>query len=440
MPTSFLRLVLATTIATIPLAPCAIATERVVGTSSELVAAVQQSSPGDTVRLQPGEYLLGQMVRVPDGVTLDGGGSVVATQDGVPDEVLVEGAATLRAADDLPGDFISLGDGSALRGLRIVQTPPTAGRTQYGNTVVVSSRRPADRLAASIRYCDIHSNATVGAGPAGPTGRAILVETRSPAGEASHEGASVTLSIEYTAIRAPLGNAIFANNFAARGETRIDIRRSLVEGFIVISGGTSREAPVTRASSRFESEETHYRRVNGGVDRIGWQLFGATGMPAPTLAGAVAGGQGNRNQVFSRRDRIDGFRIGVLASAYRRVADYSGPGADNRLELSMQDTVIHSVGDAAADLVLRGAGADPSPQRDVRLTPGQRNELQVRLTGVRGSGPRANRYVDCDCPATDPAVDDGNRVVLEGTAAEFALANPGVLPPPPATMFRRQQP
>ncbi len=230
---------------------------------------------------------------------------------------------------------------------------------------------------------------------------------------------------------------MFANNFAARGSVRIVIRDSLVEGFIAVAGGTSRGQLVSGASTRFRSERTRYRRAEGGFDRLGWMLFGASGTPFAAGDPSIPGGVGNRLLFDSNRDRIEGFQVGVLASGFRRVADYSAPGIGNTLELRLRETQIHTMGEGAADLELSGARAEPGAQADLRLAPGERNLVYADLRGVVGSGPRENRYVDCDCPTGQPGAGDGNRILFEGDARGLAASNPTLRPLPPATVFRQ---
>ena len=410
--------------------------DTVVGSSAELVAALATASSGDVVRLRSGDYLLERSLHIPDGVTLHGGGSGrAAGEDEVRGDYAGHDAATVRSAESLDGDLLVLGDRAVVQGLRIVRAPPATGSPESGNGIVVASRRADDRIAATVRDCDFQTNATFGANARGPTGRAVAVMTRNPGGDAPHRSARVELTIERSAIRAPQGNAVFVNNFAAQGSLHVVVRHSLIEGFISVSGGTSRGQLVSGARTYFQSEYSRYRRVEDGVDWQAWQLFGASGTPLAVGDHTVPGGVDNRLRFESDRDRIEGFRIGVLATGFRRVADFSAPGIGNTLELRLRDTQIRTEGDGAADLVLRGAVADPGPQNDLRLAPGERNLVRAELRGVVGSGPRANRYVDCDCPPGQPLDGNGNRVLIEGEASGFATANSRLQPPPPAAAF-----
>ncbi len=100
------------------------------------------------------------------------------SEDDGPGAFAGRDAATLRSAENLSGDLLELGDRAVLQGLRIVQAPPPAGRTEFGNGIVVGSRRPSHQIAATIRDCDIYTNATFGGNARGPTGRAVAVMTR----------------------------------------------------------------------------------------------------------------------------------------------------------------------------------------------------------------------------------------------------------------------
>lgn len=419
----------------------AAASELVVDTAAELEAALARAAPGQTIRLLAGEYRFERPLRVPDGVSLAGTGRVALARDGTPAALEPADATTLRAAETLPGDLLTLGDGTTLSGLRVIVPARVVDGEPVpsGNAVVVGSRRGGDRIAAMLSDCEILTESKLGADAEGPTGRGVLLTTRNPVGEAPHEAARLQLVIDRSIVRAPFGNALLANNFASHGVLTLEVRRSLVEGITSISGGTARPDPVSGASTTFRSERTLYRRATPGMDRLGWQLYGASGIPVGPSGRAEPGATLSITRVDSRDDRIEGFRTGVLAAGYRRVADFSGPGHDNRVELRLRNTRILSVGEDAGDLVLLGAIGEVAPRGNLALPPGRGNVTRADLANVRGSGERVNRFVHRAGPADPDGVDDGNRVVIVGRPEAFEQSNADVVPGPPAAIFEAAQ-
>jgi hypothetical protein len=389
--------------------------------------------------LLPGEYLLDHSLRVPDGVLLTGAGTMAVNSAGIPSGLDPSSAPTLRAADSFAGDLVQLGHRTVLRGLRVVVPAKTVAgrRVPSGNAVILVSRRPADRVEAGIRDTEIVTESPFGANAEGPNGRGIVVATRSPATEPMHTAARLHLKLDRYVVRAPYGNALFANNFAANGSVILEVRGSTVEGMTSVSGGTGRPAPVDGARTTFRSRDTLYFRAGDGLDRYGWQLYAGSGVPNQSVGAMAAGPVRVETRVDSRGDRIEGFRVAVMAAGHRRVADFSSAGADNRLELDLRDLILNSTGAGASDLSLHGAIADPAPQGSLVLPPGQRNVLSVRLARVRGSGTRANIYSNLTVPGSTSAVDEGNRVTFTGGAIGFAKSNVAILPPPPPAVFER---
>jgi hypothetical protein len=417
----------------------ALAVERVVGTAAELEAALDDAPRGLVVRLRPGEYLIERPLIVPNDVRLVGKASMTRDPDGWPEELTPGTAATLRAGPGLAGDLLTLGDGTTLQALRVVIPARRVDGevVPSGNAVVVASRRPGDRVAATIRECEIVTESEFGANADGPTGRGLVIVARNPGSGPAHEGAHLQLLVEHSVVRARLGNALFVNNFAARAETTLEVRASHVEGMTAISGGTSRPYPVDGAIATFRSIRSRYRSVAGGWDRAGWFLFGASGVPFPSSGGPAPGAQNVRALVESDDDRIEGFRTGVHAVGYRRVADYSGPGRDNRLDLHLRGTRIATPDQSAADLVLLGVTSDPGTDPAVLLPAGERNQVVARFSAVRGSGERSNEFLDRAGPPAALVEGDGNRVQIEGSPAKFELSNPGLRPLPPESAFAR---
>lgn len=420
------------------IAGAASASERIVTTITELEAALADATPGRILRLMPGEYLAERPLIVPDGVSVLGSGHMSFDTDGTPAALQPSDATTIRAADALAGDLMSLGDRTRLRGLRVVVPARTVHGESVpsGNAIVIGSRRAGDRVSAVMSECEILTESKFGADFEGPTGRGVMMVTRNPTTQLPHEGARLKLAVDASIVRAPLGNALLANNFASGGALTLEVRRSRIEGITSIGGSTSRPDPVTGASVVFRSRRSLYRRAAGGIDRFGWQLYGGTGIPLATAGTSTAGSSHGMTRVESDSDRIEGFRTGVLAAGYRRVADYSGPGSDNRIELRMRNTIIRSAGEGASDFALLGAIGEPAPGGGLALPPGERNVVWADLRGVSGSGERKNRFLDRVGPDGAGSQDDGNRVVIAGRADVFAKSNPAILPTPPASAFK----
>jgi len=417
--------------------PCAGAAQRTVSTTAELETTIAASKPGDVVRLLPGEYVLNRSLQVPDGVSLTGDGRMAVDSSGFPSGMDPASAPTIRAADSLAADLVQLGNRTSLRGLRVVVPDKLVEgqRVPSGNAVALVSRRPADRVAAEIRNTEIVTGSPYGANADGPNGRGIMLATRNPVAEPSHVGAQLRLKVDYCLVRAPYGNALFANNFAAEGVVILDVRRSAVEGMTNVSGGTGRPDPVNGARTIFRSKDTRYYRNGDDLDRYGWQIYAGTGIPNPSVGTTASGPVHVETRVDSSGDRIEGFRVAVMAAGHRRVADFSTAGADNRLELRMHDTIIQSTGDGAVDLSLHGAISESAPRGSLVLSPGERNVVRAELVRVHGSGPRANVYSNRTLPGSTTDGDDGNRVAITGSARAFAKSNPSLLPPPPTAAF-----
>jgi len=216
-----------------------------VGNVEDLRRVLASAAPGTTVRLAPGEYELTGPLIVPDHVELTGSGQIVPGDSGRPIDWQDAQTSTLRIHGPWSGNAVELGHGSGLRRLRIVDAGVAEGGTvaqgEAPNLVVVSTRRPGDRVEASIEECEISTQQPFGiGGEPGPLARAVAVWTRHPgAGGSPGAGASVSLTVERSIIRAPRSNSLFAINFAPRGQAELNIRDSRVEGVMSAGGGTS---------------------------------------------------------------------------------------------------------------------------------------------------------------------------------------------------------
>jgi len=433
--------VLAAAIGLAATVPVCIAGEVDVGTIVGLRDALARALPGTTIRLAPGEYELTGPLVIPDHVVVQGNGQMALDGGGRAAGWKEAGASTLLVRGPWSGNAVELGHGSALRALRIVDPGAAKGDAaapgEAPNLVVVSSRRPGDRVEASIVECEISTQQPFGiGGDPGPLARAVAVWTRHPgAGGSPGAGASVSLTIERSVIRAPRSNSLFAINFAPRGQVVLDVRDSRLEGVLSAGGGTSVADHVTHAVTTIRSRNNEYVEA-GGFDRFGWHLFGGSGVPHPKPGRATPpGADDNRLTMQSEGDRIDGYRTGIFAAAGRRVGALSGPSSGNRLELETKDLVIATAGDEAADVRWSGALAEPDRGSGERLPPGEGNLMTVRMTGTVGSGPRANRYEDVSGWPPGPPETAGNRLRVLGARVDFERQNPGLSPVPDDEFF-----
>lgn len=411
-----------------------------VATVADLRQGLASAAPGTTIRLAPGEHELSGPLVVPDHVVVTGSGQVVLDGDGRAAGWRDGPVSTLRIRGPWSGNAVELGHGAALRQLRIVETGAAEGggvaQGEARNLIVVSSRRPGDRVEAALVECEVSTPQPFGTGPAGPLGRAVAVWTRNPPGDAPPDtGASARLAIERSIIRAPRSNALFAINFAPRGRVELYVQDSRLEGVLSAAGGTSLADRVTHAVTTIRSRNSEYVMA-GAFDRFGWHLFGGSGVPHPQTA-TPPGADDNRLAMQSDGDRIAGYRIGILAAAGRRVGVLSGPSSGNRVDLDLRGLTVRTVGEGAADLRWYGAMIESPTAGGERPAPGENNLLVARITGSLGSGTRANDFADLSGPVgPDHRAAGGNRLVVEGSPEAFLRENHDLEPGPGTRFFR----
>lgn len=418
------------------------AAEDRISTIAGLRAALAAASARTVIRLAPGEYVLDGPLVIPDRVELIGSGRMAIGPGGRATGMQPDGLSVLFVRGAWSGNAIELGHRSALRRLRVVDEAGAGDAATDGmmrNLVVVSSRGPNDVVEASIEDSELVTRQSFGVGHADPLGRAIGVWTRNPRESGPvHTGAAVTLTLRRSVVSAPDSNALMAINFAERGTATVRIRDSRLEGALSAAAGTSRPDYVTGATTTIQSSNTEYL-ATGGFFRVGWHLFGGSGAPHPGL-GSPPGADDNRLRMESAGDRIEGFQVGILAAAGRRVGGLSGPSSGNRLELETKDLVIVTEGERAADVLWYGALAESARGGNERLPPGAGNLMTVRMTRTIGSGPRANRYADLEGAAAGSPDESGNRLQVLGSPAGFRRQNPGVSPAPGDELFIERAP
>jgi len=347
-------------------------------------------------------------------------------------------ASTLLVTAGFDGDVLTLGHGSALQGLRIADLANTEAlpNRRRGNVVFVGSRAPADTVTASIVACELVNPNAVGFSNAGPHGHGVVALTLNPslgAPPAAHEGALVNLRVQRSIVRTGTGAAIFANNFAARGNIRLRLDGNRFEGYLAVGAGVSRPDVVIDAVTSVESRRNLFQR--SGWSQVGWLLLGGSTSPH-FLEADIPGASRTTLRIESTDDRIEGFHHGIEAAAARRIGAQSSMLSDNRLELRLQGTRIATVGDGAADLVLTGALSEAERWAVPGEFPaGDRNVLHAAMSGVQGSGTRRNVFAHVVGPARPGAQGAGNRLEIEGGSGEFTRSNRGIDPAPAGDFF-----
>ncbi len=409
-----------------------------VRTSGQLAEALQPVNVGRRILVARGAYRVDRPLQVPDGATLEGEGVMTFDADGLPAGFATGTETVLRVIAGFHGQVLTLGHGSALRGLRVLDLANTPSRPslRQGNVVYVVSRAPGDVIAASIMECELVNPNLVGFSDAGPHGHGVVALTLNPnlgAPPAAHEGARVSVHVWRSIVRTHTGAVVFANNFASRGAVMVALEGNRFEGYLTVGAGVSRPDAVTGSLTRIESRGNRYLR--SGRDRYGWLLLGGSTSPH-FLEPGIPGAARTKLLVDSTDDRIEGFRQGIQAAAARRIGDQSSLLVDNRLELRLRGTRIRSDGEGAADLVLQGAMSEVAQAEGPGEFPaGNRNVLRVVMQDVSGSGQRRNVYANVVGPKGFENQGVGNRLEVTGDATSFVRSNGSIDPPPNAQFF-----
>ena len=411
----------------------------VVSSTEQLVEALQPVNAGRRIQIEQGDYAIDRPLHVPDGATLEGGGVMKLDAYGVPGGFEPGTETSLRVTAGFAGNVLTLGHGSVVRGLRVLDlaNPPSQPSLRQGNVVYVASREPGDTVSASVIECELVNPNAVGFSDLGPHGHGLVALTLNPnlgAPPAAHEGARISVRLQSSIVRTHTGAVVFANNFATRGDVTVLLEDNRLEGYLTVGGGVSRPDAVTDSVMRIESRRNRYLR--SGRDRYGWLLLGGSTSPhflEPGIPGAARASV----SVDSTDDRIEGFHQGIQASAARRVGARSSLLMDNRLDLQLRGTLIRTAGDGAADLVLHGTSSETDQAESPGEFPaGDGNVLRVRMEGVSGSGVRRNVYGHVVGPARSGNQGSGNRLEFDGDQSSFESSNPDLDPPPAAKFFR----
>jgi hypothetical protein len=173
---------------------------------------------------------------------------------------------------------------------------------------------------------------------------------------------------------------VFAINFAARGAITVALQGNRLEGILSAAGGASRPDEVSGASVTVESRDNLYSLRPGGQDAFGWRVIG--GSSSHILDLGAPGATHNLARIKSINDRIEGFKVGILATGGRRWLGASDPVSDNSVELELNGTRILSEGEGATDFSLQGALSEEAPEIGREFAAGDRNVLRVLMRDV----------------------------------------------------------
>lgn len=424
----------------------------VIDDATELVAALDPANRGRHVRLRPGTYHIEQPLAVPDGMTLEGMGIMGRDAEGRPGDFTDDSRTTIRMTGNVGGDLLTLGHGTTVRNLEIVDM---AGRS--GNIISVVSRAAGDSVSARIVETVVVNPNPLAIGPSGALGRGLYVATLNPnmgADPAPHDGSRITVRMDSSVIRSPAGGgALFAFNFAAKSSIVMKLSGNVLGGSSEANGGISRPDAVHDSEVRLLSSDNLYR--NDWVDPcpsplMGWNFTGGSGAPIPI---ALPVTERNRLVLRSTDDHLQDFTSAIVATGSRRffAEPLNAAPRDNTIDMVLVGTVITTpscevVGNdarsagiaragvrASGDLLLSGAWVDNDA-----LEPGDGNTLRAEFRNVTGSGIRANRYAHAggiNGPLPASLQGRGNRLEVVGDAEQFDRINHGIDPRPAADYF-----
>ncbi|MDQ3082342.1 MAG: serine/threonine protein kinase, partial [Gemmatimonadota bacterium] len=427
----------------------------VISSSAEFVAALDPANAGRRIRLRAGTYDIVQPLTVPDGMTLEGEGVMQFAPNGNPTGFSNGSRTTLRMTASIGGDVLTLGDGVTVRNIEIMDL---AGRS--GNVVAVASRRPGDRVSATIVESVIVNPNPLTIGAGGALGRGLYVTTRNlnmGADPPPDEGAVVAVRLLRSVIRSPAGGGgFFAYNFSANSRISLEVTRNVIGGSNEANGGVSRPDAVHDSEVHIASQGNLYRNEwedPCASELRGWNLTGGSGAPIPL---ALPETTRNRLRVRSVDDRIDGFTTGVLATGSRRFFDapLNAPPTGNHIDLQLIGTTISTPSCASVSRRASTSGisaAEPAVG-DLQLiggwvkyqglAAGDGNTVRVELRNVTGSGTRSNQYASAATsfgPLPVRLQGIGNRLEIVGSPETFARTNRGINPAPGAKFFIRDR-
>ncbi len=408
-----------------------------VASTSELIAALQSGQPGRRIDLAAGDYPIEGPLTVPDGTTLAGAGVMHFDADGLPVGFTDGIATTLRVTAAFDGNVLTLGNGSRLERIRVLDlaSPSAPSTRRRGNVLQVASRAPEDAIEASVVECELVNPNAGGFIDAGPTGGGVVLVTLNPGFEAppaEHAGARISLDLRRSIVSAR-GASFLANNFASHGRIDARLEGNRLRGQLLAAGGTSRPEAVRDSVTQIESRGNLYAAL--GHERHGWALMGASSQPHfVDLPGS--GAAHNLMRMVSTDDRIEGYPVGIRAVGARRVGADRQPLSDNRMELNIERARIRTEGDGAADLVFWATWSEIAQGEGPGDFPaGEGNVLHVRMSDSHGSGHRKNAFAIVSGPLKPENQGAGNRLEIEGRRKAFIESNRDLDPAPPDRFF-----
>ena len=430
-----------------------------ISTSAELMSAVAPANAGRRVHLRAGTYDITHPLIVPDGMTLEGEGVMSFAPQGYAAGFSSAPHTTVRMTANTVGDVITLGNNATLRNLEIRDLE---GRS--GNIIAVNSRKPRDSVSAVISDVVVFNPNAAPLTSGGPVGRGLMVTTQNLPGTPDpppHDNSRISVKFTRSVIKSPAnGEGFFIFNFAASSRIAFDVSRSSIAGTSQGNGGVSRPDPVHDSEVRITSEKNLY--VNELADKcilnvLGLNLTGGSGAPR-----AMKTVQTSRNRlvVQSVDDRIEGFKTAILATGGRSFypASLNPPPQGNRIDLQLIGTTLVTPSCPTVRRVVDAPGAAVGTDerteevRDLRIVgaeivnegadPGEGNTVRLELSGVTGSGTRANRYANADAGyglLPRSLQGKGNRLEVVGDPATFKRTNRSIDPAPAAEFFSRKQ-
>jgi len=194
----------------------------------------------------------------------------------------------------------------------------------------------------------------------------------------------------------------------------------------------SRPDEVTGASLTIRSFRNLYSVSGDPVltgARVAWTIDGGSTAPIPGLV--PHGTSSDVMRFTSIDDRIEGFPGGIAATAAKRHSLTSSLVSNNDVELhliGLQLTTEFVSSFQPADFIFAGARADGD------FVTGNDNRLRVLMTGVTGSGPRANSYDDE--VGSPQHVGTGNELEFISSLQAFLQRNARIEPAPDLVFFR----
>lgn len=401
----------------------------IVTTPAELVSALTAENAGQTILVRSGTYDINQPLTIPDGVTLEGEGTMLFDGDGLPAGFGSAPHTTLRMIANVAGDMLTLNDGVTLRHLEIVDR---TGRS--GNVVAVYSHHAGDSVSASVLESMI-ANANAGF-------YGLYVQTRNlnfGNNPPPDEGAAITVRMSQSLVTSPVGGrGLFAFNFAPLAKVAVMLTGNVLDG-ITANGGVSLPDAVHDSEVRIESHGNLYRNEASNpcaAPVVGWNLTGGSGSPVPV---AVSETSSNTLHMQSVGDRIEQFTTAILGGGGRRYfgAPLAGASTDNTLEMELIGATL-TTPSCASSLVVRDLDLKGAFSASNTLLPGNGNVLHAVIRGVTGSGPRSNLYANAggsDAPLPSQVQGIGNRLEIAGSPTSFFRTNRNIDPAPPAEFF-----